>query len=123
MTRLLSPLPSRPSWSSDPSIDGFATGAAADADAVNEALAAVGGTAMQGGWDVSENIINRIKDGEALFAVDQQGWYQGWLAVSQAWMYDQYSILPANPVILTGPALITADNADSVLAGVQDGYR
>lgn len=107
----------------DPSIDGFATGASADADAVNEALSAVGGTAMQGGWDVSENIINRIKDGETLFAVDQQGWYQGWLAVSQAWLYDQYSILPAEPVILTGPALITKDNAESVLAGVQDGYR
>lgn len=107
----------------DPSIDGFATGSAADADAVDAALKATGVKAQQGGWDVSENIINRIKDGKALFAVDQQGWYQGWLAVSQAWMYDQYSILPATPVILTGPALITKDNAKSVLAGVADGYR
>lgn len=107
----------------DPSIDGFATGSAADADAVDAALKATGATAQQGGWDVSENIINRIKDGEALFAVDQQGWYQGWLAVSQAWMYDQYSILPATPAVLTGPALITKDNAESVLAGVADGYR
>jgi simple sugar transport system substrate-binding protein len=107
----------------DPTIDGFATGSAADADAVAAALEAAGLTAMQGGWDVSENIINRIKDGTALFAVDQQGWYQGWLAVSQAWMYDQYSILPATPVILTGPALITKDNAESVLTGVAEGYR
>ena len=107
----------------DPSIDGFATGSAADADAVNAALKATGGDAQQGGWDVSENIINRIKDGEALFAVDQQGLYQGWLAVSQAWMYDQYSILPATGAVLTGPALITKDNAESVLAGVADGYR
>jgi simple sugar transport system substrate-binding protein len=106
-----------------PGIDGFATGSAADADAVDAALKATGAKAQQGGWDVSENIINRIKDGKALFAVDQQGWYQGWLAVSQAWMYDQYSILPATPVILTGPALITKDNAESVLAGVADGYR
>jgi simple sugar transport system substrate-binding protein len=107
----------------DPSIDGFATGSAADADAVDAALRATGAEAQQGGWDVSENIINRIKDGKALFAVDQQGWYQGWLAVSQAWMYDQYSILPATPAVLTGPALITQDNAESVLAGVADGYR
>lgn len=107
----------------DPTIDGFATGSAADADAVDAALKASGVEAQQGGWDVSENIINRIKDGDALFAVDQQGWYQGWLAVSQAWMYDQYSILPATPVILTGPALITKDNAESVLNGVTDGYR
>lgn len=107
----------------DPSIDGFATGSAADADAVDAALKAAGITAATGGWDVSENIINRIKNGETLFAVDQQGWYQGWLAVSQAWMYDQYSILPANPVILTGPSLITKDNADAVLTGVAEGYR
>jgi simple sugar transport system substrate-binding protein len=107
----------------DPTIDGFATGSSADADAVNAALEAVGATAFQGGWDVSENIMNRIKDGKTLFAVDQQGWYQGWLAVSQAWMYDQYSILPATPIILTGPALITKDNAESVLTGVAEGYR
>ncbi|MFM6967969.1 MAG: substrate-binding domain-containing protein [Microbacteriaceae bacterium] len=107
----------------DPTIDGFATGSAADADAVAAAVEAAGLKAFQGGWDVSENIINRIKDGTALFAVDQQGWYQGWLAVSQAWMYDQYSILPATPVILTGPALITKDNADSVLTGVAEGFR
>jgi len=107
----------------DPTIDGFATGSAADADAVGEALKVMNATAQQGGWDVSVNIINRIQNGEALFAVDQQGWYQGWLAVSQAWLYDQFSILPADPVILTGPALITADNADTVLAGVEDGYR
>jgi simple sugar transport system substrate-binding protein len=107
----------------DPSIDGFATGSAADADAVDGALKAAGITAATGGWDVSENIINRIKAGETLFAVDQQGWYQGWLAVSQAWMYDQYAILPANPVILTGPSLITKDNADAVLTGVAEGYR
>lgn len=107
----------------DPTIDGFATGSSADADAVNAALEAVGSTAQTGGWDVSENVINRIADGKQLFAVDQQGWYQGWLAVSQAWMGSQYSIFPAGRVILTGPALITKDNAASVLAGVKDGYR
>ena len=107
----------------DPTIDGFATGSSADADAVNEALRVMGSKAQTGGWDVSVNIINRILDGKQLFAVDQQGWYQGWLAVSQAWLYDQFSILPAGPVILTGPALITADNARTVLAGVEDGYR
>lgn len=107
----------------DPTIDGFATGSSADADAVQAALDAVGSKAQTGGWDVSENVINRIAEGKQLFAVDQQGWYQGWLAVSQAWMGSQYSVYPASPVILTGPALITKDNAASVLAGVRDGYR
>lgn len=107
----------------DDSINGFATGAAADADAVNAALESMGATAAQGGWDVSANIMDRIQNGEALFAVDQQGWYQGWLAVSQAWLYDQFAILPATPTILTGPALITADNVDKIKNGVLDGFR
>jgi simple sugar transport system substrate-binding protein len=107
----------------DPTIDGFATGAAADADAVNEGLKVMGATAQQGGWDVSATILDRISNGEALFAVDQQGWLQGWLAVSQAWLYDQFAMIPATNVILTGPALITKDNVDVVKAGVADGWR
>lgn len=107
----------------DPTIDGFATGAAADADAVGEALKVMGATAQQGGWDVSATILDRIEKGEALFAVDQQGWLQGWLAVSQTWLYDQFGMIPATNVILTGPALITKDNVAVVKAGVKDGWR
>lgn len=107
----------------DPTIDGFATGAAADADAVGEALQVMGATAQQGGWDVSATILDRIEKGEALFAVDQQGWLQGWYAVSHAWLYDQFGMIPATNVVLTGPALITADNVEVVKAGVADGWR
>ena len=109
--------------SDDPTIDSITTGSAADADAVAEALSAMGSDVMQGSFDVSENILNRIASGEALFAIDQQGWLQGWLAVSQAWLYDQFAILPATNAILTGPAVISADNVATVQAGVVDGYR
>jgi len=83
----------------------------------------MGSDVMQGSFDVSENILNRIASGEALFAIDQQGWLQGWLAVSQAWLYDQFAILPATNAILTGPAVISGDNVATVQAGVVDGYR
>jgi simple sugar transport system substrate-binding protein len=107
----------------DPTIDSITTGSAADADAVAEALSAMGSDVMQGSFDVSANILDRIASGEALFAIDQQGWYQGWLAVSQAWLYDQFAIKSATPAVLTGPAVITADNVATVQAGVKDGYR
>ncbi len=100
------------------------TGSAADADAVAEALSSMGADHVaQGSWDVSANILNRIASGEALFAIDQQGWLQGWYAVSHAWYYDQYAILPATNVILTGPALITADNVATVQLAVDSGQR
>ncbi|MBN1317606.1 MAG: substrate-binding domain-containing protein, partial [Anaerolineales bacterium] len=107
----------------DPTIDSITTGSAADADAVAEALSTMGSKVKQGSFDVSENILNRIASGEALFAIDQQGWLQGWYAVSHAWYYDQYAILPATNVILTGPALITADNVETVQLAVASGQR
>jgi simple sugar transport system substrate-binding protein len=108
----------------NPNIDAVMTGSAADADAVAEALKAMGATQVrQGSWDVSENILNRIASGEALFAIDQQGWLQGWLSVSATWQYDQYAILPATNVVLTGPALITKDNVATVQLAVGSGQR
>ena len=112
------------SLAANPNIDAIMTGSAADADAVAEALSAMGAdNVAQGSWDVSENILNRIASGEALFAIDQQGWLQGWYAVSHAWYYDQYAILPATNVVLTGPALITADNVETVQLAVGTGQR
>ncbi|MEQ6901838.1 substrate-binding domain-containing protein [Nocardioides sp. YIM 152588] len=107
----------------DPTIDGVITISSADADAADAGIKAANSEALSGSFDVSENILNRVKDGSQLFAVDQQGWLQGWLAVSAAWQYDQYGILPATNTILTGPALITADNVDTVSAGVKTGQR
>ncbi|MEZ4632663.1 MAG: substrate-binding domain-containing protein [Deinococcales bacterium] len=108
----------------NPNIDAIMTGSAADADAVAAALKAMDAKNVhQGSWDVSENILNRIASGEALFAIDQQGWLQGWYAISHAWYYDQYAILPATNVILTGPALITADNVETVQLAVGTGQR
>lgn len=107
----------------NPNIDAILTGSAADADAVAEALSAMNADVAQGGWDVSANILNRIESGESLFAIDQQGWLQGWYAVSHAWYYDQYAILPATNVILTGPALVTADNVATVQLAVESGQR
>ncbi len=95
------------------------------ADSIAGAIEAIGAgdRVRQGSFDVSANILDRIGNGQAAFAVDQQGWLQGWYAISQAWMYDQYGILPATQVVLTGPALITADNVETVKAGVETGQR
>ena len=63
----------------DPTIDSITTGDAADADAVAEGLKSMGAkNVRQGSFDVSTNILDRIASGERLFAVDQQGWLQGW---------------------------------------------
>ena len=48
---------------------------------------------------------------------------QGYLAVSMANGYIQYGIdLPQRP-LLTGPAIISADNVDTAIAGAKAGVR
>ncbi|MFN8492920.1 MAG: substrate-binding domain-containing protein [Caldilineaceae bacterium] len=109
----------------DPTIDAVVNGSAADSDAVAETLSSLGvvDKVALGSWDVSKNILDRIASGKQVFAVDQQGWLQGWYAVSHTWFYDQYAILPATNVILTGPALITKDNVATVQLAVGSGQR
>ena len=53
--------------------------------------------------------LARIKDGDQLFAIDQQPYMQGYLAVSLLNAYIQYGLsLPQKP-LLTGPAIIGAE--------------
>ncbi len=107
----------------DKTINAVFTISSADCDASVVGVKAAGSKAAIGSFDLSENILNRVKNGEQLVAVDQQGWLQGFLATSTAWQFAAYGILPATTTILTGPALITKDNAAKVIAGVKTGQR
>jgi simple sugar transport system substrate-binding protein len=76
-----------------------------------------------GTFDTDETALKRVKDGTLMFAVDQQPYMQGYLAVSMANAYVRYGMnLPQRP-LLTGPALIDAQNVDQALAGAAAGTR
>jgi simple sugar transport system substrate-binding protein len=109
----------------DDSIDGVITISTGDAEAAASAIdqAGVGDSVALATFDMDENQLNRIKDGKQLFCIDQQPYMQGFLAVSMAYGYVQYGLdLPQRP-ILTGPAIISADNVDSAIAGAAAGVR
>ena len=109
----------------DPTIDGVITIGAADADAAASGIEQAGLTdkVKLGTFDMSESVLTRIKDGTQLFAIDQQGFLQGYMAVSMAWLGSQYAIQPATREFLTGPSLVTSENVEQVLAGVTAGAR
>lgn len=109
----------------DPTIDGVLTIGAQDSDAAASGIEQAGltGKVKLGTFDLSENVLARIADGTQLFGIDQQPFLQGYMATSMAWQYVQYGIAPTNPVFLTGPALVTADNIKAVQAGVSAGAR
>jgi simple sugar transport system substrate-binding protein len=76
-----------------------------------------------GTFDVSQTQLDRIRAGTQLFAIDQQPYLQGYYAVSMAYQYVSYGLLPPQNPILTGPLLITADNVDAAIEGTAAGVR
>ena len=109
----------------DDSIDGVITISSGDAEAAASAIkqGGVGDSVALATFDMDENQLDRIKSGDELFCIDQQPYMQGYLAVSMAFGYVQYGLnLPQRP-LLTGPAIINADNVDSAIAGAAAGVR
>lgn len=109
----------------DPTIDAIITIGTTDADSAAGAIeqAGVAGEVLLGTFDVSTASLDRIKSGSQLFSIDQQPFAQGYYAVSHAFQLAAYGIyLPQSP-LLTGPALITADNVDLAINGTELGVR
>lgn len=68
-------------------------------------------------FDLSKDVLNAIKAGTMLFAVDQQQWLQGYLPVDFLVYYHLYGVLPGGgQPILTGPGIVDKTNVDTVIA-------
>jgi len=112
--------------SSDDTIDGILTLGPTGADPALAALEAAGlvGEVQIATFDLSENVLNAINDGNMLFAIDQQQYLQGYLGVLIVTQYAQYGLLPGGgQPILTGPGFVTADNASQVIELSAEGIR
>lgn len=109
----------------DDSIDGVVTISTVDADSASAAIeqANTAGKIKLGTFDMNESQLARIKSGKQLFCIDQQPYLQGYLAVSQAYAYNAYGLLVAQDSLMTGPAIINADNVDAAISGVKAGVR
>jgi simple sugar transport system substrate-binding protein len=74
-------------------------------------------------FDMDEAALKRIKDGSQLFAIDQQPYLQGYLAVSLLNGLVNFGLdLPTKP-ILTGPGIVSAANVEATLVGASAGVR
>ena len=109
----------------DATIDGLVAISAADADAVAVGVeqASMTGKVQLGSFDMNDTCLERIKAGTQLFAIDQQPWLQGFLAVTMADAYVNYGLKLATAPILTGPGVVDSSNIDATLAGAKAGYR
>lgn len=107
----------------DPSIDAVFTIASVDTDAANAGIELAKSKALLGSWDVSPNILERIRDGKSAAAVDQLGWLQGFQVVNYAFTWLAFGMLPGTTEFLTGPSLITQENAAVIIGAAKTGQR
>ncbi|WP_306188971.1 sugar ABC transporter substrate-binding protein [Streptomyces sp. MK5] len=76
-------------------------------------------------FDLNKELTGAIKKGDIQFAVDQQPYLQGYLAVDSLWLYKNngnYSGGGVQPV-LTGPAFVDKSNVDKVAEFAAKGTR
>lgn len=68
-------------------------------------------------FDLSKDVLNAIKAGDMLFAIDQQQYLQGYLPIVFLTYDKLYGLAPGGgQPILTGPGIVDKNNVDTVLA-------
>jgi simple sugar transport system substrate-binding protein len=75
-------------------------------------------------FDLGADVLTDVKNGEILFAVDQQEFLQGYLPIVFLANYIRYGVMPAQgQVIPTGPNFVTKSDAVQVVELSQRGLR
>jgi simple sugar transport system substrate-binding protein len=109
---------------SDPAIDTILTLGPTGAAPTIEALKALGqtGKVKLATFDLSPVVLSGILDGSIEFAIDQQQFIQGYLPIVFATLYKLYGTTPVG-VVMTGPGIVTKDNAQQVIDLSKQGIR
>ncbi|MFC7265475.1 sugar ABC transporter substrate-binding protein [Streptomyces lutosisoli] len=109
----------------DSSIDEVVTLGAPIALTAEQAVSEGGSKAKIATFDLNKDLVSAIQKGTIQFAVDQQPFLQGYLAVDSLWLYKtngNFSGGGEQPV-LTGPAFVDKSNVDQVAKFAAKGTR
>ncbi|WP_431990740.1 sugar ABC transporter substrate-binding protein [Streptomyces albogriseolus] len=109
----------------DSSIDYVVTLGAPFAPTAVQSVEDAGSKAKVATFDLNKELTGAVKDGDIQFAVDQQPYLQGYLAIDGLWLYKNngnYSGGGEQPV-LTGPAFVDKSNVDAVSEFAAKGTR
>ncbi|WP_084525267.1 sugar ABC transporter substrate-binding protein [Nocardia vaccinii] len=91
------------------------------------AVAAVGesGSAAQiATFDLNSEVVDAIKSGKLLFAIDQQQYEQGYLPIVLLQLYkSNRNTVGGGAPVQTGPAFVDKDNVDAIATLVSQGTR
>lgn len=108
----------------DPSIDHIIALDASIAMTAVQSKKTAGSKAVIDTFDTNAEIVNAIKAGDVAWAVDQQPFLQGYLAVDSLWLFiNNRNLIGGGTPVLTGPAFIDDSNIDSIAEYAARGTR
>lgn len=81
------------------------------------------GTIPVATFDLSPEVLAAVRDGQMLFAIDQQQYTQGYLAVVYMTLFLENLNTPGALLIPTGPGFVTQDTAATVIDYAARGTR
>ncbi|MET9834192.1 substrate-binding domain-containing protein [Streptomyces sp. NPDC006385] len=111
--------------SQDPSIDEVVTNGAQFAPAAVKSARQARSKARVATFDLNKDLVEAVQDGDVQFAVDQQPYLQGYLAVDSLWLYktNGNTLGGGEKPVLTGPAFVTKANVGAVAKLAAAGTR
>lgn len=68
-----------------------------------------------GTFDLAPEILEAIRDGNMLFAIDQQQYLQGYLPIVMLTLFAENLNTIGSDVVMTGPGFVTQENAAAVI--------
>ncbi|ADG77987.1 Putative ABC transporter substrate-binding protein OS=Tsukamurella paurometabola (strain ATCC 8368/ DSM / CCUG 35730 / CIP 100753 / JCM 10117 / KCTC 9821/ NBRC 16120 / NCIMB 702349 / NCTC 13040) OX=521096 GN=Tpau_1358 PE=4 SV=1 [Tsukamurella paurometabola] len=108
----------------DPSIDRIVALGAPFALGAAKARAGTPSKAAIVSFDTNAAMIDAIRSGDVAWAVDQQPYLQGYLAVDSLWLYlTNRNTIGGGQAVSTGPAFIDKGNVDAVAELAKAGTR
>jgi simple sugar transport system substrate-binding protein len=110
--------------SQDKAIDWVITLGAAQALDTIKAIPAAGSKAKVGTFDLNIDAAQAVQDGKLEFCIDQQPYLQGYLAITQLYLYKKNgNIIGGGQATLTGPSFVDKTNVDAVLPFIKKNTR
>lgn len=108
----------------DFSIDRILTLGAPMALAALDAVAEMNSYGKVATFDTNAGVVDGIKNGRIEWAIDQQPFLQGYLAVDSLWLYfTNKNVIGGGQPTLTGPSFVDETNIDSVADLAEAGTR
>jgi simple sugar transport system substrate-binding protein len=75
-------------------------------------------------FDLGPDVLNGVKNGDVLFAIDQQQYLQGYLPILFLTLFaENLNTVGGGQPVLTGPGFVTPENADQVIQLSEAGTR